>query len=301
MIVAVSGSSGLVGSALVSSLAALGHAVRRLVRPKTGRAPGRGDIPWDPEHGRLNADALAGCDAVVHLAGENIAARRWSDAQKKRLRDSRVAATALLASSLKGLPRPPRVLVQASAVGYYGDRGDEVLTETSPPGRGFLPDLCRDWESASAPARDVGLRIVHVRFGIILSARGGALKKMLLPFRLGIGGVVGSGRQYWPWLALDDAVGVLERALSDGSLDGPVNAVAPRPATNREFTATLARVLHRPAVIPLPAFALRLALGEMGSLLLESARVAPERLRQAGYRHQHPELEAALRHAVAGR
>lgn len=308
VIVAVSGSSGLVGSALVTSLYAGGHQVRRLVRPpvRAGagpatRGPGRADIPWDPGRGRLDPGHLAGCDAMVHLAGENIAARPWSRAQKKLLRDSRVPATALLASALASLPHPPRVLVQASAIGYYGDRGDEILTETSLPGVGFLPEMCRAWEGASAPARAAGIRVVCARFGIILSARGGALRKMLTPFRLGIGGVVGSGQQYWPWLQIDDAVGIVEHALGDASLDGPVNAVAPAPATNREFTAALGRALRRPAVIPLPAFALRLALGEMSSLLLESARVVPERLRQAGYRWRHPELDEALRHAVAPR
>src|SRR5262245_8893612 len=298
MIVAVSGSSGLVGSALVPSLRAQGHAVRRLVRPHSAHS---GEIAWDPEHGRLDAADLSGCDAVVHLAGANIAAGRWSAARKKRLRDSRVAATTLLASTLARLPRRPAVLVQASAIGYYGDRGEEILTEASPPGRGFLPDLCVEWEQASAPARQAGLRVVPLRFGIILSGRGGALKKMLLPFRLGIGGVVGDGLQYWPWLALEDAVGLIERAITDASLDGPVNAVAPKPATNIEFTSSLARVLRRPAIVPLPAFALRLALGEMGSLLLESARVVPERLRQTGYRYRRPELDDALRHAMAER
>ena len=305
MIVAVSGSSGLVGTALVASLRAGGHEVRRLVRRSSPGAAepaagaGRADIPWDPGGGRLDPGPLAGCEAVVHLAGENIAARPWSRAQKKLLRDSRVPPTALLASALASLPRPPRVLVQASAIGYYGDRGDEILTETSPPGTGFLPEMCRAWENAAAPARAAGIRVVGARFGIILSARGGALRKMLTPFRLGIGGVVGSGRQYWPWLEIEDAVGIVEHALGDASLDGPVNAVAPAPATNREFTAALGRALHRPAVMPLPAFALRLALGEMSSLLLESARVVPERLRQAGYRWRHPDLDEALRHAVA--
>jgi uncharacterized protein (TIGR01777 family) len=309
VIVAVSGSSGLVGTALVASLYAGGHEVHRLVRPSASpgaaaespAGAGRADIPWDPGRGRLDPAHLAGCDAVVHLAGENIAARPWSHAQKKLLRDSRVPATAILASALASLPHPPRVLVQASAIGYYGDRGDEILTETSPPGTGFLPEMCRTWENAAAPARAAGIRVVCARFGIILSARGGALRKMLTPFRLGIGGVVGSGRQYWPWLEIDDAVGIVEHALGDTSLDGPVNAVAPAPATNREFTAALGRALHRPAVMPLPAFALRLALGEMSSLLLESARVIPERLRQAGYRWRHPDLDEALRHAVAQR
>ena len=299
MIVAVSGSSGLVGSSLVPTLRAGGHTVRRLLRPCADA--GADDIPWDPARGHIDPGRLAGCEAVVHLAGENIAARRWSPDQKRRLRESRVPATALLATALASLPRPPRVLVQASAIGYYGDRGDEILTEESPPGTTFLPALCQDWESASDPARRAGIRVVCTRFGIILSARGGALRKMLTPFRLGIGGVVGSGRQYWPWLAIDDAVGIVEHALADTGLDGPVNAVAPEPATNREFTRALGRVLGRPTVMPLPAFALRLALGEMGSLLLESARVVPERLRRDGYRWRHPDLDGALRHALAGR
>jgi len=296
VIVLVSGASGLVGSALVPVLRAAGHTVRRLVRP--GRPAGSDEIPWDSGRGGLEPSALAGCEAVVHLAGENIAARRWSDAQKKRLRDSRVGPSARLAAVLAAMPVRPRVLVQASAVGYYGDRGDEILTESSPPGRGFLPSLCLGWEQASAAATAAGIRVVHPRFGIILSPRGGALAKMLPPFRLGVGGVVGSGRQYWPWLALDDAVGIVERALADESLRGTVNAVAPQPATNREFTATLARVLRRPAVMPLPAFALRLALGEMGSLLLESARAVPQRLQEIGYRYLYPNLDAALRHLL---
>jgi uncharacterized protein (TIGR01777 family) len=296
VIVVVSGASGLVGSALVPALRAAGHSVRRLVRP--GRAAGPDDIPWDPERGGVDPAGLAGCDAVVHLAGENIAARRWSDAQKKRLRDSRVGPSARLAAALAAMPQRPSVLVQASAVGYYGNRGDEILTDSSPPGRGFLPSLCLEWEQAAAAAAAAGIRVVHPRFGIILSPRGGALAKMLPPFRFGVGGVVGSGRQYWPWLALDDAVGIVERALADESLRGTVNAVVPQPATNREFTATLARVLRRPAVMPLPAFALRLALGEMGSLLLESARVVPQRLQEVGYRHQYPDLEEALRHLL---
>jgi uncharacterized protein (TIGR01777 family) len=295
VIVVVSGASGLVGSALVPSLRAAGHTVRRLVRP--GRGGGAQDIPWDPA-GALDPVSLAGCEAVVHLAGENIAARRWSDEQKRRLRDSRVGPSTRLAAALALLPRPPRVLVQASAVGYYGDRGNEVLTEASPPGRGFLPDLCVEWEKASAPAAAAGARVVHPRFGVILSHRGGALRKMLLPFRLGIGGVVGSGGQYWPWVELEDVIGVIERALSDETLRGPVNVVAPQPATNREFTAALARALRRPAVFPLPAALLRLGLGEMSSILLESVRAVPARLNEAGHVFRHTDLDEALRHAI---
>ncbi|HET8948738.1 MAG TPA: TIGR01777 family oxidoreductase [Candidatus Polarisedimenticolia bacterium] len=296
MIVVVSGASGLVGAALVPSLRGVGHRVRRLVRPGGKAAPD--DIPWDPARGRLEASALSGCDAVVHLAGENIAARRWSDEQRKRLHDSRVGPTALLARALAEAPRPPRVLVQASATGYYGDRGDELLTESSPPGRGFLPSLCVAWEQASAPAAAAGIRVVHVRFGIVLSARGGALRKMLTPFRLGIGGPVGSGRQFWPWIEIEDAVWIVARALEDESLRGPLNAVSPHTVTCREFTSALGHALRRPAVIPLPAFALRLALGDMATLLLESVRAVPERLVQAGYRFRHPDPDDALRHAL---
>lgn len=296
MIVVVSGASGLVGSALVPYLRGVGHRVRCLVRPGAHAAPD--DIPWDPARGRLEASALSGCDAVVHLAGENIAARRWSDEQRRRLRDSRVGPTGLLARALATTPRPPRVLVQASATGYYGDRGDEVLTESSPPGRGFLPGLCVEWEQASAPAAAAGIRVTQVRFGIVLSARGGALHKMLTPFRLGIGGPVGSGRQYWPWIAIDDAVGIVARALEDESLRGPVNAVSPRTVTCREFTSALGRALRRPAILPLPAFALRLALGDMAALLLESVRATPDRLQQSGYRFGHADLDDALRHAL---
>ncbi|HEV8198654.1 MAG TPA: TIGR01777 family oxidoreductase [Candidatus Polarisedimenticolia bacterium] len=296
MNIVVSGANGLVGSALVPSLRGVGHRVRRLVRPGGHASPD--DIPWDPGRGRLEAAALSRCDAVVHLAGENIAARRWSDDQRRRLRDSRVGPTHLLARAMAAAPDPPRVLVQASATGYYGDRGDELLTESSPPGRGFLPGLCVEWEQASAPAAAAGIRVVHVRFGIVLSARGGALHKMLTPFRLGLGGPVGSGRQFWPWIEIDDAVGIVGRALEDESLRGPVNAVSPRPVTCREFTSGLGRALRRPAVIPLPAFALRLALGDMATLLLESVRTVPERLQQAGYRFQHPDLDDALRHAL---
>jgi len=295
VIVLVSGASGLVGSQLVRSLQSAGHRVLRLVRP--GRPTGSDDIRWDPE-GPLDPAALAGVEAVVHLAGENIAARRWSDEQRKRLRDSRVGPSMRLAETLAGLQPRPRVLVQAAAVGYYGDRGDEVLTESSPPGRGFLPSLCVEWEQASAAAAAAGIRVVHPRFGIVLSPRGGALGKMLTPFRLGVGGVVGSGRQFWPWLAVDDAVGIIERAIQDEALRGPVNAVVPEPATNREFTAALAKVLHRPSFMPLPAFALRLALGDMASLLLESVRAVPQRLAGIGYHHRFPTLEPALRHLL---
>jgi uncharacterized protein (TIGR01777 family) len=239
-------------------------------------------------------------DAVVHLAGESIAAGRWTAAVKERIRRSRVDGTRLLAETLARLERRPRVLVSASAVGYYGDRGDEPLTEESPPGVGFLADVARAWEAAADPARAVGIRVVHPRLGLVLAREGGALPRMALPFRLGLGGVIGSGRQYWSWIALPDAVRVIERALADATLAGPVNAVAPAPATNREFTRALGRVLGRPTLLPFPALGVRLLMGEMGrALLLGSARVLPRRLERAGFRFEHPELEGALRGALA--
>jgi hypothetical protein len=293
----VTGSTGLVGSALVRTLAAGGHRVTRLVRPGRSPATPVSDAhPWDPAAGTLDPGPLEGLDAAVHLAGENIAAGRWTPEQKRRIRESRVGSTALLAETLARLAAPPRVLVCASAVGYYGDRGAEVLSEDSPPGTGFLADVCRDWEAAAAPAARHAIRVVHTRFGLVLSATGGALPRMLLPFRLGLGGRVGSGAQYWSWVALDDVVEAIRHAIATAPLAGPVNVVAPAPVTNREFTATLGRVLRRPTLLPLPAVAARLALGEMAdALLLSSARVVPARLRAAGFVFRFPTLEGALR------
>ncbi|HYY41835.1 MAG TPA: TIGR01777 family oxidoreductase, partial [Pyrinomonadaceae bacterium] len=240
-----------------------------------------------------------GHDAAVHLAGEPIAAGRWTDAKKQRIRESRTLSTRLLAETLARLQTQPRVLVCASAIGYYGDRGAEVLTEASAPGQDFLSDVCREWEAAAEPARAAGLRTVHLRFGVVLSKEGGALAQMLTPFQLGIGGQIGNGRHYMSWLALDDAVGMIEYALADEKLAGAVNAVAPQPVTNSEFAKTLGRVLGRPTLLPMPAFALRLALGEMAkALLLSSARVEPARLQAAGYQFKYPQLEGALRHVL---
>jgi hypothetical protein len=297
MRILLSGSTGLVGSALVPFLTTGGHEVVRLVRAQS--KSGETGITWDPASGQLDAAALEGFDAVVHLAGEGIAAARWTAQQKARIRDSRVQGTRLLAERLAGLKSPPRVFVSASAVGYYGDRGDEVLTEESPRGTGFLADVCRDWEAAADPARRAGMRVVNTRFGVILSPRGGALKQMLTPFQLGAGGVVGSGRQYMSWIALDDVIGALHHVLTRAELSGPVNVTAPRPATNREFTKTLGRVLARPTLVPVPAFAARLAFGEMADeLLLSSARVEPRKLLETGYAFRFPELEGALRHVL---
>jgi hypothetical protein len=297
MRVAVSGSTGLVGSEVVTVLSAEGHEVVRLVRHAP--APGEKTVRWDPEAGVIDAGGLEGCDAVVHLAGENVGAGRWTAARKVTIRDSRVKGTRLLCDALAGLALPPKTLVCASAVGYYGDRGEEVLTEESPPGAGFLPDVCREWEAASAAAARKGIRVVALRIGMVLSPKGGALARMLPLFRAGLGGVLGSGKQYVSWVALDDLTGIVLHALSREELRGPVNAVTPRPVTNRELTEALGKVLSRPTLLPVPSFALRLAVGEMADpLLLASTRVAPRRLEETGYRFRFPELRAALRHLL---
>ncbi len=273
--VAVSGSSGLVGSSLVPYLTTGGHQVQRLRR---------GD----------DDASLEGLDAVVHLAGEPINGR-WTPAKKQRIRASRIDGTRRLCERLARCRRPPRTLLCASAVGAYGERGDEVLSEASPLGDGFLADVCRGWEAACEPARQAGIRVVHLRFGVVLSPRGGALRQMLPPFRFGLGGRVGSGRQWFPWIALDDVLGVVHHCLGDERITGPVNVVAPQQVTNAEFTATLGKVLRRPTIFPVPAWAARFAFGEMAdALLLASTRVEPRRLRESGYPFFLPDLESAL-------
>ncbi len=295
MKILVSGSTGLVGSALVPSLSTAGHEVARLVR-----ARGAGSaISWDPARGVLDRASLEGFDAIVHLAGESIASGRWTAAKKTRIHDSRVTSTALLAGTIAGLSRPPGVFLCASAIGFYGDRGDAILTEDSPSGKDFLSRVCRAWEAASEPAAQKGVRLVRHRFGMILSPAGGGLAKMLPPFRLGAGGRLGSGRQFISWIAIDDVLGSLEHALTAGALAGPVNTVSPRPVTNEEFTKTLGRVLRRPTIAAMPAFAARLVFGEMAdALLLASQRVEPGRLLASGYRFRYPDLEPALRHLL---
>ncbi|MCY2968095.1 MAG: TIGR01777 family oxidoreductase, partial [Planctomycetota bacterium] len=234
-------------------------------------------------------------DAVVHLAGENIAGGRWNAQRKARIRDSRGQGTLLLAEALAQLPKPPKVFISASAIGYYGDRGDEVLTEKSQPGTGFLADVCREWEAGAEPLRKKGVRVVNLRFGVVLSKDGGAIKQMLTPFKFGVGGILGNGKQYMSCLSLDDVVGIVQFALTHESLSGPVNAVCPTPLTNYEFTKTLGRALGRPTILPLPAFAARIALGEMADpLLLASDRVVPEALMTAGYKFLHPDVKTAL-------
>jgi uncharacterized protein (TIGR01777 family) len=274
-----------------------GHRLTRLVRSAT--TAGAAEIEWNPQAGQLEPGDLEGLDGLVHLAGENIAAGRWTAGQKARIRDSRVNSTRLLSETLAQLSRPPKVLVCASAIGFYGDRGTDLMSEDSPAGGGFLAEVCEAWEAASQPARDAGIRTVLLRIGVVLSPAGGALAKMLLPFRLGAGGVIGTGDQYWSWIGLDDVVGAIHHALISDTLEGAVNAVAPQPVTNREFTKTLGRVLSRPTLVPLPGFAARLALGEMAeALLLASTRVEPARLLASGYTFRHPELEGALRHCL---
>jgi uncharacterized protein (TIGR01777 family) len=298
MKVIVTGSTGLVGRALVRSLLADGHEVTRLVRggAQDFRAPGTAAVHWNPERGEIDAKELEGHDAAVHLAGESIAEGRWDDEKKRRILESRVKGTRLLAETLAGLSAKPRVLVSASAVGFYGNRGDEVLREESASGTDFLSEVCREWEKATLEASRAGLRVVHVRIGVVLSAEGGALPKMLTPFKLGLGGRVGNGRQYMSWITLEDLVSVIRRAVEDETLRGPVNAVAPRPVTNEEFTKALGHVLGRPTVFAVPAFAARLAFGEVAdALLLSGARVEPARLNEAGFEFKNPEIEGALR------
>lgn len=291
--IAVTGASGLVGRALVAFLSTGGHTVLPVVR----RTAGAGEIAWD---GRSHLDraALEGADAVVHLAGENIAAGRWTGGRRRRIRESRLAGTALIARTLAELRRPPRLLVAAAAIGVYGNRGDAILEDASLPGPSgrFLGDLCREWEAASEPARRAGIRVCLPRFGAVLSPAGGALAKMLPVFRAGLGGPLAGGRQWMAWLSVEDAVGTVHHALFTDALEGPFNATAPAPVTNAEFSATLGRVLHRPAVLPVPAAALRLAFGAMADeTILASARVVPTRLLASGYRFRHPVLEDALR------
>jgi uncharacterized protein len=290
--VAVTGSSGLIGSALCAALEAGGDEVIRLVR----REPGPGSVRWDPEAGTIDAAGLEGVDAVVHLAGEGIGNRRWSAAQKRRILESRTLGTALLARALAGLDHPPAVLVSGSAIGFYGDRGDDRLDEQSERGRGFLADVVAGWEAATEPASAAGIRVVHARTGIVLSAKGGALPRLLLPVKLFAGGPLGRGDQYMSWISLDDEVAALVWLL-DAEVSGPVNLTAPEPVTNRELVRTIGRILRRPAKLPTPAFGPRLLLGrEMADeLLFSSTRAVPARLLADGFGFGHPDLEPALR------
>jgi uncharacterized protein len=299
MKILISGSSGLIGSALADALGAEGHTVGRLLRP--GRQLTACDARWDPATGQLDAETMEGADAVVNLAGASIGESRWTEARKKLLRSSRVQATRLLVQRFAKMRQLPRVFISASAVGYYGDRGEEILTESSAPGNDFLAQLACEWETAARRAEALGIRTVLPRFGVVLAAHGGALPRMARLFRLGAGGRIGSGKQWMAWIALDDSTGILREALANHAVSGAVNAVAPNAVRNEEFARTLARVLRRPALFPAPSFALRLALGEMaGALLLSSQRVKPEKLCDLRYSFRYGELEPALR-AVLGR
>lgn len=288
--VLLSGASGLIGTALVSSLQANGWKAFRLVR---GSAAGGSQIAWNPSR-PLDPESVSGFEAVIHLAGEAVFGR-WTKEKKERVRDSRVLGTRHLAEALAGTSNPPRVFVSASATGYYGNRGDEILRESSAPGTGFLPEVCQAWEAAAEPAVSAGIRVVHPRIGLVLSASGGALAPMLTPFRLGLGGRIGNGRQWWSWIDIHDLVDGFLHLLRAESVSGPVNFVSPNPVTNAEFTKVLASVLSRPAIFPVPAFAIRLALGQMGEeLLLGSQRVEPARLLASGYQFHSLRLKEAL-------
>ena len=328
--VAVTGSTGLVGSALAGALGGAGHQVIHLVRrpvelavsagpsptpspdgrglpASAGAAPGaartspsaREEVSWNPDAGTIDALALRGIDAVIHLAGARIGLR-WTPEQKALMRNSRVRGTSLIARTVAELDPKPKVLICASAYGYYGDRGDEILTEDSPPGSGFLADVCQEWEAAAQPARDAGVRVVHTRFGIVLAPNGGALTQMKRVFRSGLGGRLGKGKQWWPWIAIEDAVAALCFVLERETVRGPVNVVSPRVVTNAEFARTLAKVLSRPAIFPAPSWAVSMLLGEAGrEMLLASQRIVPAQLQKAGFQWLLPDLEIALRRHAA--
>jgi len=299
MRILVSGSSGFLGTAIVSSLIEQKHQVVRIVRPgtiaKNAGADRAEEVTWDPLAGKFSAGAADGADALIHLAGASIADGRWSASRKNIIRTSRIDATRHLIGALSKLQSPPRIIVAASAVGYYGNRGDETLTEQSAPGNDFLAETCREWEAETARGTEFGARVVSLRFGIILAAHGGALPKMAMPFKLGAGGRLGDGRQWMSWVTLAEVVNIVQFALANTQLAGPVNAITPHPVRNSEFTAVLAKTLHRPAIFPAPAFSLRLALGEMADgLLLASQRVIPTKLTNASYRFQQADLAGAL-------
>ena len=293
--VAISGATGLVGTELTSLLRNAGHSVVGISRSE--RTPET--IVWDPSSGVTNPRQLESIDTIVHLAGENIAGARWTPAVKKRIRSSRVDGTRNLVNSLGGVSNRPATFVCASAIGFYGSRGDAVLSEASHAGTGYLADVCQAWEHEAMAATKLGMRVVCIRIGVVLSPKGGALAKMLTPFKLGLGGIVGSGKQYWSWIGLNDLVRAIAFCIEQDSIQGPVNAVAPEAMTNMDFTKTVGKVLHRPTVFPLPAFMANLVLGEMANdLLLSSTRVIPEKLQQAGFRFEQPDLESCLEYEL---
>ncbi len=300
MKILISGGSGLIGTATSASLQGDGHSVVRLVRP--GKGAKAGDVQWDPMRATVDVAGLEGVDVVIHLSGAGIADGRWNEARKQILRSSRIDTTRVLVDSLSRLKQKPRMLIVASAIGYYGSRGDEILTESSAIGTDFLALLCRDWEAEAGRAAAMGIRTVMLRFGVVLSGKGGALPKMLTPFKLGVGGRLGDGQQWMSWIAIEDVLGIIRHAIANEQVSGPVNVVAPNPVRNEEFTRLLAAMLHRPAIFPAPAFVLRLAMGEMAdAVLLSSDRVKPEKMLAAGYKFRFEILEPALRAAVLSR
>jgi uncharacterized protein len=300
MKILISGSSGLIGTATTTALKSDGHNVVHLVRP--GKTAQAGDVQWDPMRATVDVAGLEGVDVVIHLSGAGIADGRWTEERKQLLRSSRIDTTRVLVDSLSRLKQKPRLLIVASAIGYYGDRGDEILTESSTTGTDFLALVCRDWEAEASRAAERGIRTVMLRTGVVLSGKGGALPKMLPPFKLGVGGRLGSGQQWMSWIAIEDVVGIIRHTIANERVSGPVNVVAPNPVRNEEFTRLLAGMLHRPAILPAPAFVLRLAMGEMAdAVLLSSDRVKPEQILAAGYKFRFEILEPALRAAVLSR
>jgi uncharacterized protein (TIGR01777 family) len=298
MKILISGATGLVATALIPTLMEKEHEIFKLVR-KTPKA--EDEIQWDAERGFAEGEQakLENFDAVIHLAGDNVASENWSDEKKRKIRDSRVVGTRVLVDALKQTKNPPKHFISASAVGFYGDRKDEVLTEDSPKGVGFLPEVCDSWEQEAKRAEDFGTRVVCMRIGVVLAKEGGALEKMLTPFKFGVGGVVGSGEQWMSWIALDDIVSIINFFLENPQTSGSYNLTAPDPATNQEFTKTFGKVLSRPTVLPIPEFAIKLMFGEMGeTLLLQGCRVLPKRLEEAGYDFQYKNLEEAFRHVL---
>ena len=294
----ISGSTGLIGRALVDRLESSSHEVVRLIRPTSRR--GFTGLTWDPAQGLLDPQELEGFDAIIHLAGENIANRRWSEEQKQRIRDSRVVGTSLLANALAGLNSPPTVFACASAGGYYGDRGGEILTDSATPGTDFLAQATREWEEATAPASEAGIRVVNMRISVVLTAAGGMLKRILPIFKLGLGGRLGSGSQYMSWITRKDLIDAFVWVMENDELSGGVNISSPNPVTNAEFARALGREVGRPAVFSVPRFALKVAQGDLSDVVLSSLRMAPERLDESGFEFVHPEIEGALRWALDG-
>ena len=297
MKITISGASGLIGRRVLKTLAADGHTLQVLSRHAGTNMPGGVRVwPWDPVRGEPPTEALADVDAIIHLAGEPVA-QRWTPEVKQKIRESRVAGTANLVRAIAKLPQAPKTLVSASAMGYYGSRGDELLTESSAPGSDYLAEVCVAWEKAAQEAEKLGIRVVRLRTGIVLDARGGALAKMLPPFKMGVGGTIGSGRQWMSWIHAEDLAGIIRFALNQ-QVSGPINGVSPNPVTNADFTRALGGVLKRPAIVPVPALALKLAFGEMSEVLLASQRVAPKVAEESGYRFQFTDVDAALADAL---